>query len=459
MALKDWFKKRRETHENGYVSFTQEDLKEGQATNPVNEEAYELLDAAMVTSSHIKVEDKDNQTVDVDDVYPCSAAECDEMDRLLDQAQAALKDPNDKFFQERYNELRDIVAWSRKKHWTFKWVLILGCMLSICIMFVLVGEASGKKNSIERKVNTIKNWEKQDTTIVFEECRSWPGEKQTDSVRLANKHKAHVLACIKGDYEYHMEELPYHQRALDTVDNREQKKYHKERVQHHEDMMKQYMKEYNTVNKMKFKEYRKYAVKLYKSELRAARWLNRIVWFLFFYVLLLTPFYIYSSHQYGYYITRYRAESAKLDKLQKWGFSVASFFLGAGLAMALLPDTKVTTYYSSGRTESHTESNPMNMMIIALKLILLAIAACVFSFVCIFIMSYVTIAAFKRNHDWSKVSEATKVLTNKATEMAGVATEVAKKAASKAAVKAAEVVDEQIQKHKNGKETPTQEEK
>ena len=143
MALKDWFKKRRETHENGYVSFTQEDLKEGQATNPVNEEAYELLDAAMVTSSHIKVEDKDNQTVDVDDVYPCSAAECDEMDRLLDQAQAALKDPNDKFFQERYNELRDIVAWSRKKHWTFKWVLILGCMLSICIMFVLVGEASG----------------------------------------------------------------------------------------------------------------------------------------------------------------------------------------------------------------------------------------------------------------------------------------------------------------------------
>jgi ABC-type multidrug transport system fused ATPase/permease subunit len=162
----------------------------------------------------------------------------------------------------------------------------------------------------------------------------------------------------------------------------------------------------------------------------------------------LTPFYIYSSHQYGYYITRYRAESAKLDKLQKWGFTVASFFLGAGLAMALLPDTKVTTIYSGGRTETHTESNPLNMMILCLKMILLAIAACVFSFVCIFIMSYVTIAAFKRNHDWSKVSAATAALTSKATEMAGKAGEVAKKAANKAV----EVANEKIQQHKELKD-------
>lgn len=446
--FKDKFKKRRESHENGYVSFTQEDLKENMQANPANEEAYGFLDAAMCTSSNITAVDENNLTVDVDDIYPCSEAECDEMDHLLDQAKAAVKDPNDKFFHERYGELRDIVDWSRKKHWTFKWVLILGCLLSIFIIFILVNQAVSDKRVIERKVEKIKNWEKQDTTIVFEECRAWSSVKQTDSVRLANKHKEHVLACIKGDYEYHMDQLPYHQRAIDTVDNRDQKKYHKEQLQYHEDMMKQYKKEYEDVNDMKFKAYRKYALKLYKSELRSARWMNRIAWILLFYVLLLTPFYIYSSHQYGYYITRYRAESAKLDKLQKWGFTVASFFLGAGLAMALLPDTKVTTIYSGGRTETHTESNPLNMMILCLKMILLAIAACVFSFVCIFIMSYVTIAAFKRNHDWSKVSAATATLKSKATEMAGKAGEVAKKAANKAV----EVANEKIQQHKELKD-------
>ena len=157
--------------------------------------------------------------------------------------------------------------------------------------------------------------------------------------------------------------------------------------------------------------------------------------------MLLTPFYIYSSHQYGYYITRYRAERAKLDKLQKWGFRVAALFLGAGLAMALLPDTKVTTYYSNGSTSTHTESNPINMMILALKLMLLAAAACIFSFVCIFIMSYVTITSFKRNHDWSAVAQKTK-------SIAGQATDIAKKAASKAAV----IVEEKIQEQKQLKD-------
>ena len=122
--LKDKFKKRRETHENGYVSFTQEELKEKMKANPANEKAYEFLDAAMCTSSNITAIDEKNQTVNIDDVYPCSEAECDEMDRLLDRAQGEVKDKNDQYFKERYDELRDIVKWSRKKHWTFKWSLI-----------------------------------------------------------------------------------------------------------------------------------------------------------------------------------------------------------------------------------------------------------------------------------------------------------------------------------------------
>lgn len=446
MALKDWFKKSRETHENGYVSFTQDDLKNAQERSPLNEEAYGLLDAAMTTSSHITVEDKNNDAVDVDDVYPCSEAECDEMDRLLDEAKAALKDPDDTFFHDRYNELREIVAWSREKHWTFKWSLIAGCILSIFIMFYISGEVAGDRRRIENKVNTIKNWQKKDTTIAFADCRT---DSLVYSIADANLHKAHRLGTIKMNYENALEKVEDYKQKLDTVQDRERKKHIKEQIKDYENKAKAYLERYEDTNDMKFKKYRDSVVKSYKDELRAARRLDRFVWLICIYVLLLTPFYIYSSHQYGYYITRYRAENARLDKFQKIGFAFASFLLGTSLALQFFPETKVTTIYSSGRRETHTESNPLDIAIIVLKLILLAAAACVFSFVCIFIMSYVTITSFKRNHDWSKVSEATKSLTGKVTEIAGAAGVVAKQTASKTAAKVAEVVDGQIQKRKN----------
>lgn len=447
--LKDKFKKRRETHENGYVSFTQEELKEKMKANPANEKAYEFLDAAMCTSSNITAIDEKNQTVNIDDVYPCSEAECDEMDRLLDRAQGEVKDKNDQYFKERYDELRDIVKWSRKKHWTFKWSLIAGCILSIFIMFYISAEVAGDRRKIENKVNTIKNWEKQDTTIAMEDLKL---DSVPYDLKRANIHKAYTLAGLKSGYENSLEEVASYKAKLDTVQNREQKKYLKERLKYHEERAESFLKQYEDVNDMKFKKYRKYAVKSLKDELRAARWLDRIVWLICIYVLLLTPFYIYSSHQYGYYITRYRAESARLDKLQKIGFAFASFLLGAGLAMELLPDTKVKTYYSDGSTSTHTEGNAMNYIIIAIKLALVAAAACVFSFVSIFIMSYVTITAFKRNHDWSKVAAATAALTSKATEVAGKAGEVAKKAATKAV----EAANEKIQQQKALKDGNTQ---
>lgn len=450
--LKDKFKKRRETHENGYVSFTQDDLKEKMKANPANEKAYEFLDAAMCTSSNITAVDENNLTVNIDDVYPCSEAECDEMDRLLDRAQAEVKDKNDQYFKERYDELRDIVKWSRKKHWTFKWSLIAGCILSIFIMFYISAEVAGDRRKIENKVNTVKNWEKQDTTIAMADLKL---DSIPYDIKRANVHKAHTLGGLKSGYERSLEEVASYKAKLDTVQDRERKKYLKERLKHHEEKAESYLKQYEKVNDMKFKKYRKYVVKSMKDELRAARWLDRIVWLICIYVLLLTPFYIYSSHQYGYYITRYRAESARLDKLQKIGFAFASFLLGASLALEFFPETKVTTIYSSGRRETHTESNPLDIAIIILKLVLLAAAACVFSFVSIYIMSHVTITSLKRNHDWSKVAAATAALTSKATEVAGKAGEVAKKAATKAV----EAANEKIQQQKALKDGNTEDPK
>jgi hypothetical protein len=319
-------------------------------------------------------------------------------------------------------------------------------------MFYISAEVAGDRRKIENKVNTIKNWEKQDTTIAMEDLKL---DSLPFDLKRANVHKAHTLGGLKSGYKHSLEEVDSYKAKLDTVQNREQKKYLKERLKYHEERAESYLKQYEKVNDMKFRKYRKYAVNSLKDELRAARWLDRIVWLICIYVLLLTPFYIYSSHQYGYYITRYRAESARLDKLQKIGFAFASFLLGAGLAMELLPDTKVKTYYSDGSTSTHTEGNALNYIILAIKLALVAAAACVFSFVSIYIMSHVTITSLKRNHDWSKVAAATAALTSKASVVAGKAGEVAKKAATKAV----EAANEKIQQQKALKDGNTEDPK
>jgi hypothetical protein len=316
-------------------------------------------------------------------------------------------------------------------------------------MFYISAEVAGDRRKIENKVNTIKNWERQDTTIAMADLKL---DSVPYDLKRANIHKAYTLAGLKSGYEHSLEEVASYNAKLDTIQDREQKKYLKERLKYHEERAESYLKQYEKVKDMKFRKYRKYAVNSLKDELRAARWLDRIVWLICIYVLLLTPFYIYSSHQYGYYITRYRAESARLDKLQKIGFAFASFLLGAGLAMELLPDTKVKTYYSDGSTSTHTEGNALNYIILAIKLALVAAAACVFSFVSIYIMSHVTITSLKRNHDWSKVAAATAALTSKATVVAGKAAEVAKKAATKPV----EAANEQIQQQKALKDGNTQ---
>ena len=80
----------------------------------------------------------------------------------------------------------------------------------------------------------------------------------------------------------------------------------------------------------------------------------------------------------------------------------------------------------------------MDIAIMALKVILLIAAAIVFCVVSVFIMTYVTVMAFKRDHDWSKVAAATKTIASKGIDVA-----------SKAAEKAAEQLKNKNEQPKN----------
>lgn len=412
MSNKDKFANSKKSFESGYISFTEEDLNRAKAEHLDNDEAYMLLDAAMSTSSHITEEDRNGDSVVIDNIYPCTAAECDEMDNLLNQAEKAVNDKNDGFFYERLNELRRIVSWSRKKHWTFKWGLIGGCVLAILGMFWMRNDAKKDAARDAKRVAVVENWVEQDTTIAYEKCTS---EFLLEDLSTANICKKVELSQIKNEIVGEENSIKTWQHKADTTKSDHDKKVYQNYIKNTTEKMKKNRELYDKVNSMSFSEYKEHV--LGGKEEKAAQSEKHSFWMYFWliYVIVLIPAYIYYSHQYGYNITRYREETRVLGGIQKVFFAIASFFLGASLAMALLPGYEVTTIYADGHREKRHEENYGNFIILALKAILLFIGLLIFAITSVFIMTYVTLMSIKRNYAWSKVATLTKQAVNKTT--------------------------------------------
>uniref|UniRef100_UPI004025EE1A hypothetical protein n=1 Tax=Segatella hominis TaxID=2518605 RepID=UPI004025EE1A len=60
--------------------------------------AWECLDQALFTSSHVKAKDMEKGSTDWDNVYPVSKEETDKMKDLVDEAVRKADDPSDSFF-------------------------------------------------------------------------------------------------------------------------------------------------------------------------------------------------------------------------------------------------------------------------------------------------------------------------------------------------------------------------
>lgn len=401
MSLKDRISKNQRTHDKGYISFTEEDLREATNQNQANAEAYSLLDAAMHTSSHITEQDRNGNECLIDNIYPCTKAECEEMDDLLNQAERAVVDKNDNFFRERLDELRDIVKWSRKKHWNFKWSLIFGCIFSIFGMMYLQSDAEEDANARASELSKVESWTEQDTTIAYDACT---GQYTSPlPINSANANKGARLAKIKYYIETAENNIKEYQARIDTCTNKKFRESYQESIENYQSRIKEKTEQYEEINNMKFSEYKKLAISEMQSSSDEASSHATWMYLLLIYVIILIPAYIYYTHQYGYNITRHRTEAKVLGGIQTVAFSIAGFFLGSGLAMSLLPDYEVT--YSDGHKE--TEGNALNIAILALKLFLMFIGLVIFAVTSVLIMSYVTIIAIKRDHDWSKLSAAT----------------------------------------------------
>lgn len=366
--------------------------------------AWECLDQALFTSSHVKAKDMEKGSTDWDNVYPVSKEETDKMKDLVDEAVRKADDPSDSFFRERVADLREIISYSYSKHRTWKWSLIFGSIIAACIFWYIGNQDKEDAQKYAKDVTLVENWKKADTTITYDKLDASSElsyQLYERRVQSANAYKLMKLHDLKRNAESYREGMKTAKHSADTAKLDKNIESYKKRMAECEEKMEKYQDEFDEVADMDFDEIQKMALKdtqglvddINDSASTKTGWM--------IYLIILIPLYIISGYPRGYVISAHRRQHGFMRTLQKIGFAVASFFFGSGLLMSLLPDSIVEYHYTSGRVETRNEGNPVNIVILGIKFGLMVAGVLIFCFVSVLIMTIETISGLKRNFNWA----------------------------------------------------------
>lgn len=375
--------------------------------------AWECLDQALFTSSHVKAKDIEKGSTQWDNVYPVSAEETNQMEALVEEACQKADDKSEPAFVERVNDLRDIIIYSRKKHRTWKFSLIIGSIIAACIFWYFGNQDKELAQEYAKDVALVENWKKTDTTITYQNLkvsdeRDIINQNYCNRLNSANQYKYYKLFDIKRNTESCLSAGKSCKTKADTASTAERKKSLLKSAVDWEKSAEKHRAEFDEIVKYGFDEVKDMALKETQRQVdynnHSAN--KKVAWMI--YLVILIPLYIISGYPKGYMISRHRRQHGFMQGLQKWGFRVAYFFFGNGLLMSLLPDNIVKYTYADGRTETRRETDPTNLGIVAMKFGLMIIGVFIFCFISVFIMTIETITGLKRNFNWAAIKEKAK---------------------------------------------------
>lgn len=366
--------------------------------------AWECLDQALFTSSHVKAKDMEKGSTDWDNVYPVSKEETDKMEALVDEAVRKADDPTDSFFRERVADLREIISYSYSKHRTWKWSLIFGSIIAACIFWYFSNQDKESAQKYAKDVALVENWKKTDTTITYDKLNASSElsyQLYERRIQSANAYKLMKLHDLKRNAESYRKGMMAAKHSADTAKLDKNIEIYKKRMAECEEKMGKCQDEFGEVADMNFDEIQKMALKDTKGlvdDINDSA-STKTGWMI--YLIILIPLYIISGYPRGYVISAHRRQHGFMRTLRKFGFAVASFFFGSGLLMSLLPDSIVEYHYTSGRVETRNEGNPANIVILGIKFGLMIAGVLIFCFVSVLIMTIETISGLKRNFNWA----------------------------------------------------------
>lgn len=380
-----------EKHASGGYVFTPEDVD---AAKGSNDKAYAKLVEAMEVGG--------------DNFYPETLAETQKMDALLDESEKAAKNMDDPEYYKLLNEMRGIVGWSARRHFNFSWGIILGSIVTIGFMTYFKQSDKEEKLRWEGYVAKVEAWNVENDTITLEKAMGYNAYNYDNKYYSPNCYKAAELNVTKASIENCEKYIEEYKQRADTAKSKDLKKSLQNSIEKNQEQIAEWKEYIAEVNKWDLKDSQEAALKDAKKHLKWANedFRSSLKWFIFFIILI--PLYIIANFSWGYNITRHRVESKVLSKIHGWIVSIGIGFIAAGWMMELLPDYIVTTYWSDGRTTTHTESDPGNIMVICMKIGLILLGLIIIAFISSAIMIYSTIVGLIRNYNWKAIFSGAK---------------------------------------------------
>lgn len=389
----------------GYLSFDIVEVKQLSESDSPNAKAYGYLYQAVTTQAGT---DKG-----IDDVYPETALETEQMRALVDKARKARVDMSDQYLKICLDELDEILDWSSTRHWNFQWQVILGVILTILFLSWRVDQKQESVENRQENVAAVEGWEETDTVLNWdttpEDLYSPAGFVKYANLSAKN-YKLLSLYEQKSSYASAMEAADEYAAKADTAQSRDVRKSLEERRDESLAHAKECRKEFDRINKMDFKDIKKMALDEYGSWVKSAKAEKRAVraWNIFFIILI--PVYIFAERPYGYTMTRTRAESSTLRGISKFTYTLSAMMLGSAASIGWI---RTVTKYSDGRTESSYDAGT-NAPVMIMKAGLYIAAFALICVVSCILMLYMTIQGLRRNYNWAPLMAKAKVAASSA---------------------------------------------
>ena len=395
---------------DGYLSFDIIEVKKLSESDSPNAEAYGYLYQAVTTQAGT---DKG-----IDDIYPETALETEQMRALVDKARKARVDMSDQYLKICLDELDEILDWSSTRHWNFQWQVILGVILTVAFLSWRVDQKQESVEHDQELVAEVENWEETDTVLNWDTTPDdlySPAGFVNYAHLSAKNFKLLSLYEQKSYYASAVEAADEYAAKADTAQSRDVRKSLEERRDESLDHAKEYRKEFDRINKMDFKDIKKMALDEYGSWLKSSKAEKRAVraWNIFFIILI--PVYIFAERPYGYTMTRTRAESSTLRGISKFTYALSAMMMGSAASISWIQTVRK---YSDGRTESTFDAGT-NAHVMIMKACLYIAAFALVCVVSCILMLYMTIQGLRRNYNWAPLLAKAKNAASSAASKAG----------------------------------------
>ena len=291
-----------------------------------------------------------------EDFYPRTARETKNMDDLLTQAEAAVEDTSDTELMDAIAETRDVVEWSKQRHWTFAWWISICVAIMGCYYFYQAGSEG--------------DYVKKQQALTEDQVQTQLNEAMARQEKYMDDYKKTL--------------------AVDTISEETRTLYNK--------YLESAAQELEELQKYDVKSYKEYLVGRADSGVWRERW--EAIW-CFIWIAL----YIFACRPRGYMITKRRREDKMATGLKKILFGIAGALVGA--AGALYVTTTITKWSDGSKTKDDD-----GLMIYAMKFGLIALAVIIVLWAARIVIVIATLLGLLRNYDWKQLAKDPKAMLN-----------------------------------------------